>query len=574
MKGKRVLRLASLLALLGSGVGLLRQPGNIAPEPAERRAALSALAPAGSGLNRALPQTAATLEAVNPVSVNLAEIDVSYDFPDSMYERWVNGELDLEQEFLVSDAEWADLQAAALTMGPSAGVQVLDGLSTTPDERGGNAWEAINFTQSGGSIPPDPEMAVGPNHVVAVVNVALAIYEKSGTPLFGPAPAANLFTGLSSCQTGLYDPNVVYDEEAGRWIILYDQGAYTAGGGFCVAASQTNDPTGAWNIYFFNVNTGSAWVDYPHTGVGDSYIFTGGNLFTYAGSFVEGRIWAFNKASLYAGNSVAPITRGVGGPATPQPLNLHGFARGTWPSYGNTHYFLADGRDGRNYPLLQWNPASGAFSNLGDIDLGAGGAPIDNVQGGTGGLIQGNDYRPQDFEYRNGYGWTTSTISCNPGSGTVNCARWAQIDIAGAALGPAGVGVISSAGDYRYFPDVAANHCNDAVIGYTGSDSGTFPSVYVSTRTSTTPPGQILAEGLIKAGEITYVDFGGPPYRWGDYTGLTIDPDGYAFWYLGQYSENTGTTTGRWGTYIYTTTNPGCTGAFTDFLYLPVAILD
>ena len=40
------------------------------------------------------------------------------------------------------------------------------------------------------------------------------------------------------------------------------------------------------------------------------------------------------------------------------------------------------------------------------------------------------------------------------------------------------------------------------------------------------------------------------PRRWGDYTEMTIDPDGETFWYLGEYSKNTGTTSGRWGTYI------------------------
>ena len=31
---------------------------------------------------------------------------------------------------------------------------------------------------------------------------------------------------------------------------------------------------------------------------------------------------------------------------------------------------------------------------------------------------------------------------------------------------------------------------------------------------------------------------------------MTIDPDGETFWYLGEYSKDTGTADGRWGTYI------------------------
>ena len=32
----------------------------------------------------------------------------------------------------------------------------------------------------GGLVPPDPELAVGPDHVIAVVNIAVAIYDKAG----------------------------------------------------------------------------------------------------------------------------------------------------------------------------------------------------------------------------------------------------------------------------------------------------------------------------------------------------------------------------------------------------------
>jgi hypothetical protein len=40
---------------------------------------------------------------------------------------------------------------------------------------------------------------------------------------------------------------------------------------------------------------------------------------------------------------------------------------------------------------------------------------------------------------------------------------------------------------------------------------------------------------------------------------MTIDPDGLTFWYLGEYSKNTGTTNGRWGNYVGSFTYPNCT---------------
>ena len=35
---------------------------------------------------------------------------------------------------------------------------------------------------------------------------------------------------------------------------------------------------------------------------------------------------------------------------------------------------------------------------------------------------------------------------------------------------------------------------------------------------------------------------------------MTIDPDGSTFWYVGEYSKNTGTTQGRWATWVNAST--------------------
>ena len=77
-------------------------------------------------------------------------------------------------------------------------------------------------------------------------------------------------------------------------------------------------------------------------------------------------------------------------------------------------------------------------------------------------------------------------------------------------------------------------------------------------RESADPLGTLQAEVEIKAGELTYTAFDGSPFRWGDYSGMTIDPDGETFWYLGEYSKDTGTAVGRWGTYIGSASFAAC----------------
>ena len=62
------------------------------------------------------------------------------------------------------------------------------------------------------------------------------------------------------------------------------------------------------------------FFDYPHTGVGDNYIVVGSNQFGGAPGF-EGRVWAMDKADLYAGNPVTMITASTTDLyGTPQPF--------------------------------------------------------------------------------------------------------------------------------------------------------------------------------------------------------------------------------------------------------------
>jgi hypothetical protein len=73
---------------------------------------------------------------------------------------------------------------------------------TSFDIRGG--FEGISNIDQGGAIyPPDANAAVGPTHVVEMVNVMWAVYNKhDGMRLYGPAYSNGLFAGMSGpCAT-------------------------------------------------------------------------------------------------------------------------------------------------------------------------------------------------------------------------------------------------------------------------------------------------------------------------------------------------------------------------------------
>ncbi|MCO5198376.1 MAG: hypothetical protein M9941_11595 [Anaerolineae bacterium] len=562
---RKMIGIGAILAILVAGIWAVSTYSGPAAETTARNQAIGMMATGGTLSNSPIEEPPAQ-GIVEPVAVTLADIPAGVYDPNNQFDRWQRGEIDMENESLRTEAEIAALQDAAMNAGVSENVQVaaLDGRAPVA----GTSFDSLDINDccgGGANVPPDPEMAAGPNHVIAVVNVAVEVYDKSGTSLTGPVTLAS-FLGVNPTCTGVFDPNVLYDEKEDRWIIAADAN----GTHYCAAASQTSDPLGAYNVYAFPTG-GGLFFDYPHAGVGEDAIYMGANMFS--GSFVDSRVWALDKAAMYSGAAAAFLMQNLGSTQdTPQPMNLHGWAQGTWPT-DLKHYIITEtGFNGANHTLYEWDgPFSGpnTFGSTASINLNTATGttalfPVNVTQSGGGGTITANDWRPLDFEYRNGYGWTTMTIGCNPGGGTVNCVRWAQIELPTGAIGPEGAGVFSSTGTHRWFPDLAVNDCDDMAVGYSKSSSSMFPAVWVTGREDADPAGTLQSEVEMKAGEITYTAFDGAPRRWGDYTGMTIDPDGQTFWYLGEYSKITGNANGRWGTYIGSFTYPDCGGGGTD----------
>ena len=70
--------------------------------------------------------------------------------------------------------------------------------------------------------PSDNSLAVGPNHVVQIVNSRMAIFSKAGRVLYGPMNTNNVFRGFGgTCEARNNGDAVVrYDQLANRWLIV------------------------------------------------------------------------------------------------------------------------------------------------------------------------------------------------------------------------------------------------------------------------------------------------------------------------------------------------------------------
>ena len=79
-----------------------------------------------------------------------------------------------------------------------------------------------NFALYGGRVnPPDPVGDIGPNHYVEMVNLAFAVYDRSGNALTGPTRIGDLWSGfaIADCTDPSGDPIVVYDQLRNRWLL-------------------------------------------------------------------------------------------------------------------------------------------------------------------------------------------------------------------------------------------------------------------------------------------------------------------------------------------------------------------
>jgi len=158
-----------------------------------------------------------------------------------------------------------------------------------------------SVASSCGCLPPDTNADVGLTQIVETVNIAFAVYNKTGGVLLSARPVNTLFTGFGGpCQTrNDGDPIVLYDAIANRWFI--SQFTSAAPYYMCIAVSQTADATGAYNRYGFQMSNVD-FYDYEKYGVWPDAYYMTANVFQGDGNFRPTAV-AFDRTRMLAGLS-------------------------------------------------------------------------------------------------------------------------------------------------------------------------------------------------------------------------------------------------------------------------------
>jgi len=401
--------------------------------------------------------------------------------------------------------------------------------STLPlnDNEEGNAKSvnpvvAANFEANWSvqSTPPDNSMAISnAGRIVSVNNDEIVYMNASGQLLEFQSWAD--FVDDASLTASLYDPKVIYDSQADRFVLALLHGSTAETSKVILCFSQTNDPQQGWWKYYLTGNplNNNCWFDYPGLGVSNNEVYVTGNLFTSGNNqFNQAIIYQVTKALGYAGGNInwqywSNLSATPYAAFTLQPASY-----GQQGNYGPGVYFVSSAAGGAN-ALRVWdltndlgaNPALNAYTV--SVTPYSPAAPANQL--GSSNLLDNGDCRVLSAFFLNGR--IHCVFGTDAGSGW-NGIRYTRIATSNMSATQATLGAVGSS-DYC-FPALASFGTTatdtDVMIAFLRSSGGIYPEARVvncDAALSWSPT------TLMKSGE-TFVNFLQGQQRWGDYTGM------------------------------------------------------
>jgi hypothetical protein len=406
--------------------------------------------------------------------------------------------------------------------------------------------------------PPDPTLAVGPDHIMGCVNRLFKIWDKEGN-LLKTISAEAWFQPVSPYTN--HDPQVIYDHFEGRWFYLHmEYNGATQIAGNLIAYSDDDNPLGEWFIYRLDTKMhgtvpSNTWGDYPKVGLDEEAIYIMTRCFPFGGNPQYNKIRIISKAELYASNG-GPLSytdiwnirtpgQGSGG----APLDCIHPAITYTP--GSGQYFLwAAGFMGAivaadYYALYQiTNPLTTPSLRGKVLPAQFYYSALNANQLGGGPSIEACGFVTRAPIVRDGFLYVAHGIR-NSMYPSYTSIKYIKVDLSMNTLVEE---VEFGAEGYDYIdPALAIDKDHNIAITYSRSADTEYCGAFYSTRHAIEPPGlgpsQILAEGL---GHYDVVGSQGRN-RWGDYMGIYLDPENdYDIWMNTQYV----TATDLWGTRI------------------------
>ena len=386
--------------------------------------------------------------------------------------------------------------------------------------------------------PPDPTLAVGPNHIVEMVNSEIAFFTKSGQLTFqaplGDQGNPGFFEDIGSGDFCV-DPRCFYDHYSGRFVVLCLEVYFSPPDSFLtIAVSDDDDPNGIWYKYrtdgVYQSGGQNNFADYPTFGYDQQGYYIGGNLFSITNFSQNGvSMRTIDKTPLLDGSPIVvnDIIDASSGLFTIQMAK----------SYGSPSIPLGVAFNLSNAATIVGieDPFTNPSFNTVNVTI-----PSYSVSGSVnnnGGFISTLGGRSMNAHVRNGRLYTCHSVT----SGSQELARWYEFDLNGWPNSGSDPTLIQSGdidlgpGQETFFPAIMSNQQGSIALVYGNSSSTERISVKASGRNANDPLGTMSAfeefdiSGTVAAG------------RYGDYFDIAIDPtDDSTFWVVGETQESFG----------------------------------
>ncbi len=391
---------------------------------------------------------------------------------------------------------------------------------------------------STGWTPPDPDLAVGPNHVVVVVNGGVRFFTKAGSQTFNQS--LNGFFASVGTNDFAFDPIALYDFSTDRYVI-----AATEHDGntdlILFAVSDDNNPNGTWHKYRINVNSLCGFIDFPNMGVGQDAIYIATDCFSSPGG---NQVWIIDKAVAVAGGPISFANGAIDnvktGNSTRSLGAVHHYDNGAPAQYFATSY-----SGGSNRLTLEAirNPLSGSpIRTTFNLTVPSFSQPPDATQLGTSNRADTVDFRIKNGVYRNGRLYLAHTI----GQSSTARTRWYEIDMQGWPTSGSNPVMLQNGtlnlggGQHNWFSDIAVTTGGTVALAFNRSSSADHIYTARTWRRSTDANGTMRPP--IETQRSTSPETGS---RWGDYGGLHEDPvEPGVFWSHHEYR------TSSWRTWV------------------------
>jgi len=413
--------------------------------------------------------------------------------------------------------------------------------------------------------PADPSIAVGPEHVIQMINggngsALFTVYDKNGKILI---PSTYMDQLPGSNYNGGGDCITFYDQLTDRFVMTEFGDSSRTGiqmNSLIIAVSASNDPTGSWYVYEFYTGF---FPDYPKFGNWHDAWY--GVTRDFTDKYEGNSIWGFDKEAMINGNatiraqrirlndadnrynSLVPVT--LGGVTTAGAGNPGLFL------YYNDDELTATPNDKDSLTLLGFsinfnNPTTSNLSKEGnfavasfisDYCTGRNCAPSPSLQGYD---VVSNRIMHKPM-YRN-FG-THQTIVANhtvdANGNSLSGIRWYELRKTNNwtiyqqnTFAPQELLNCNASNEkHRFMGSIMINGAGQILLAYNYSGRSDFASLAFTGRSKESPLNVMdQEEEIIIKGK----NYGTDAYRWGDYNDIAPDPSNDSlFWFSGMYGK-------------------------------------